>query len=196
MLTDLKARKAKPQEKEYTLGDGNRLFLLVRPNGAKSWLFIYTAPNGKRAKMTLGRYPALSIAGARTLRNHADTLLKKGINPKEYYTLTNVAEQKLQISLAKMAKRLQNDSKTLHEQQEKEITAILKDYATLKQKEQAINEAFKFISEINISKDEISELKRLANTLNHASELLAKASPALEKISKLGYEIKARGQEC
>ncbi|BCX79947.1 Arm DNA-binding domain-containing protein [Campylobacter sp. 19-13652] len=188
MLTDLKARKAKPQEKEYTLGDGNRLFLLVRPNGTKSWLFIYTAPNGKRAKLTLGRYPALGIAGARKLRDHASTLLNQSIDPREYHKALKADGKK--------EAWLQENYPSLHKNKNVLTSELLKDYATLKQKEHAINEAFKFISEINISKDERSALKKLASTLNHASELLAKASPALEKISKLDYEIKARGQEC
>ena len=36
-------------------GDGNGLYLLVRPNGAKFWLFRYTPPGGKMREMGLGR---------------------------------------------------------------------------------------------------------------------------------------------
>ena len=34
-LDDLTTRAAKPQDKQYTVRDGNGLFLLVHPNGSK-----------------------------------------------------------------------------------------------------------------------------------------------------------------
>ncbi|EJS93221.1 Hypothetical protein Y17_3630 [Pectobacterium wasabiae CFBP 3304] len=36
-LTDIKVRSAKPEEKEYSLTDGDGMFLLVHPNGSKYW---------------------------------------------------------------------------------------------------------------------------------------------------------------
>lgn len=36
-LTDTKVRSAKPEEKEYSLVDGDGMFLLVHPNGSKYW---------------------------------------------------------------------------------------------------------------------------------------------------------------
>ena len=41
-LTDIKVRSAKPQEKEYTLVDGDGMFLLIHPNGSKYWRFRFT----------------------------------------------------------------------------------------------------------------------------------------------------------
>ena len=43
-LTDIKVRSAKPQEKEYTLVDGDGMFLLIHPNGSKYWRFRWTDP--------------------------------------------------------------------------------------------------------------------------------------------------------
>ncbi len=40
-LTDIKVRSAKPQEKEYTLVDGDGMFLLIHPNGSKYWRFRF-----------------------------------------------------------------------------------------------------------------------------------------------------------
>ncbi len=40
-LTDIKVRSAKPQEKEYTLVDGDGMFLLVHPNGSRYWRFRF-----------------------------------------------------------------------------------------------------------------------------------------------------------
>ena len=58
-LTDKQISNAKPQNKEYTLFDGNGLRLRVKTNGTKTWLFNYTRPHsGKRANMTFGSYPS------------------------------------------------------------------------------------------------------------------------------------------
>ena len=42
------------------------LDLVVQPSGAKSWAVRFRA-NGKTAKMTLGRFPAIELAKAREL---------------------------------------------------------------------------------------------------------------------------------
>ena len=41
-LTDTAARQAKPQDKPYSLKDGDGLFLYVAKNGSKSWHFRFT----------------------------------------------------------------------------------------------------------------------------------------------------------
>lgn len=60
------------------------LNLRVSPNGVKSWFAVYTSPkDGKRARVTLGRYPQTSLARARMLaieaRGHAD----EGLDPRD-----------------------------------------------------------------------------------------------------------------
>ncbi|EDV7572639.1 DUF4102 domain-containing protein, partial [Salmonella enterica] len=40
-LNDMQIRRAKPETKAYTLGDGQGLSLLIEPNGSKSWRFRY-----------------------------------------------------------------------------------------------------------------------------------------------------------
>lgn len=40
-LNDMQIRRAKPEDKPYTLGDGQGLSLLIEPNGSKSWRFRY-----------------------------------------------------------------------------------------------------------------------------------------------------------
>ena len=40
-LTDTKVRSAKPEEKEYSLVDGDGMLLLVKPNGSKYWRFRF-----------------------------------------------------------------------------------------------------------------------------------------------------------
>lgn len=80
--TDSTIKSAKPKEKEYTLTDGRGLHLLVKPTGAKLWRFRYTH-GGKQKIISLGSYPAVSLAQARKLReeHHAD--LANGICPAE-----------------------------------------------------------------------------------------------------------------
>lgn len=41
MLSDVEAKKAKPQDKPYKLTDGKGLYLLVNPNGGKLWRMNY-----------------------------------------------------------------------------------------------------------------------------------------------------------
>lgn len=47
-LTDSKLRTAKPEDKEYNLGDGDGLYLRIKPNGNKMWLFNYYRPDNKK----------------------------------------------------------------------------------------------------------------------------------------------------
>ncbi|WBW62434.1 integrase domain-containing protein [Klebsiella electrica] len=84
-LTDTEIKKAKPTEKEFTLWDGDGLFLRIKPSGKKIWHLGYTVPlTKKRAKMSLGFYPYLTLAQARTLRDEYLSLLAQGIDPQSY----------------------------------------------------------------------------------------------------------------
>lgn len=84
-LTDTEIRKAKPAEKEFTLWDGDGLFLRIKPSGKKIWHLGYTVPlTKKRAKMSLGFYPYLTLAQARALRDEYLSLLAQGIDPQSH----------------------------------------------------------------------------------------------------------------
>mgnify|MGYP002677289102 CR=1 FL=1 len=82
-LTDIKVRSAKPQEKEYTLVDGDGMFLLIHPNGSKYWRFRFRF-GGKQHLMAFGVYPETSLAGARQKREEARKLVAAGIDPREH----------------------------------------------------------------------------------------------------------------
>jgi integrase len=56
------------------------LYLVVQPGGAKSWAYRYRFGRKPR-KMTLGRFPALSLAGARDAAGDAARKLEIGIDP-------------------------------------------------------------------------------------------------------------------
>lgn len=54
-LSQTQVTKAKPLEKEYSLDDGHDLYLRIKPNGAKLWIFNYINPvTKKRKNISLG----------------------------------------------------------------------------------------------------------------------------------------------
>lgn len=79
-LTDIKAKNAKPLEKEYKLTDGFGMFLRVTPKGSKYWQMAYRF-EGKQKLFSIGVYPAVSLSDARQRRDEAKRLLAQGIDP-------------------------------------------------------------------------------------------------------------------
>ena len=84
-LTNTEVQQAKPRDKEYNLVDGGGLALRIKPSGSKLWIFNYYRPyTKKRTSLSLGAYPAVTLAEARKKRSTAKELLAKDIDPKEY----------------------------------------------------------------------------------------------------------------
>ncbi|EER5803945.1 tyrosine-type recombinase/integrase [Escherichia coli] len=81
-LNDMQIRRAKPEAKAYTFGDGLGLSLLIEPNGSKSWRFRYRYA-GKPKMISLGVYPTITLADARSRRDEARKLVAEGKNPSE-----------------------------------------------------------------------------------------------------------------
>lgn len=79
-LSDVKIRTAKPGEKPKKLGDSGGLFLLLQPSGGKLWRFKYRI-DGKEKKLSLGRYPDVSLQEARIRRDEARAAVAKGLDP-------------------------------------------------------------------------------------------------------------------
>jgi integrase len=83
-LTNNEILKAKPQEKDFTLHDGDGLFMLVKTSGKKLWRFRYQRPeSSSRTNLSLGSYPALPLAVARQMRDEYLSLLARGIDPQK-----------------------------------------------------------------------------------------------------------------
>jgi integrase len=57
------------------------LSLRVSPT-AKNWAFHFTTPSGKRARLTLGAFPAITLAGARGLALEAQAAVQAGADPR------------------------------------------------------------------------------------------------------------------
>lgn len=81
-LTDTQIRQAKPKEKDYPLSDGGGLRLMVKKNGAKTWIFNYYKPFTKtKNNITIGQYPAVTLAQAREKRAEYKSLLAQNLDP-------------------------------------------------------------------------------------------------------------------
>ncbi|MDO6458042.1 integrase arm-type DNA-binding domain-containing protein [Celeribacter halophilus] len=66
------------------------LYLIIQPSGAKSWALRYRAGN-KPKKLTLGKWPVMGVADARTAATEAIEAIEKGRDPS--------AEKKAEKSL-------------------------------------------------------------------------------------------------
>lgn len=71
-LTDRFCDRTKPGKDrlEYFDSKTHGLSLRIMPSGVKTFALTY-GPRTKRSRLTLGRYPRLSLARARTVKTHA-----------------------------------------------------------------------------------------------------------------------------
>ena len=69
-LTDTALKALKPRERPYTVADARGLYVEVFPTGGVVWRFRYRL-KGKAEKLTLGKYPALTLKNARVKRDEA-----------------------------------------------------------------------------------------------------------------------------
>lgn len=95
MLTDTACKNAKPAAKLYKMTEAGGLQLWVTPT-AKLWNLAYRF-NRKQLKLSIGPYPEVSLAAARTKRDAAKAQISQGIDPNQ---------------AKKEAKRQQADAKT------------------------------------------------------------------------------------
>ena len=65
ILGALAVKNAAPRAQPYRLKDGGGLFLMIGPSGAKSWQYRYKL-DGRGQTATLGKYPRMSLAEARS----------------------------------------------------------------------------------------------------------------------------------
>lgn len=84
-LNPTQVQQAKPTSKVYNLTDGKGLMLRVKPNGSKTWIFNYYKPfTKKRTDISLGQFPSVGLAAARSKHKDFLALLAQNIDPKTY----------------------------------------------------------------------------------------------------------------
>ncbi|MCH9829056.1 MAG: tyrosine-type recombinase/integrase [Gammaproteobacteria bacterium] len=91
-LKDLQLRNATAEQSELLLSDGGNLFLRVRPNGGKDWLFIYMF-EGRRRKLGLGPYPGRDLSSARQAAYEYREQIAKGVDPADARELAKIEAQ-------------------------------------------------------------------------------------------------------
>lgn len=80
LFTDKMIKALKPESTDYSRSEGNGFTVRVMPSGVKTWLYVY-AFDGKRRKMNLGQYPAISLEDARSRFEDARRQVKNGVDP-------------------------------------------------------------------------------------------------------------------
>ena len=80
MLNVSKIKSLKLAEKPYKVADSNGLYLHVLPSGTKVWRQKYRFHNREKL-LTHGKYPIVTLADARRLRDAALKDLSEGNDP-------------------------------------------------------------------------------------------------------------------
>lgn len=88
-LTDTKCKQAKPADKPYKMFDGHGLYLHVSVAGGKHWHMAYRV-GGKPQTKSLGAYPLVSLAAARSKRDELRAKLHAGESLKKPHLKTTM----------------------------------------------------------------------------------------------------------
>jgi integrase len=91
-LADTGIKKAKPQQRPYSMSDGGGLYLWITPAGGKLWRWSYRY-EGREKLMSLGKYPDVSLAQARERHSEARKLLAEGVDPMAQRKAAKTAEK-------------------------------------------------------------------------------------------------------
>lgn len=79
-LTDTALKALRPKAKPYTVDDEKGLYVEVFSTGGVVWRYRYWL-NRKQEKLTLGKYPDLTLKNARKKRDEAAQLVAMGTSP-------------------------------------------------------------------------------------------------------------------
>ena len=80
--TDIRTLKNLNKPTRYTIPDAKGLHLWVKADLKKYWIYRYTI-NSKRYDISLGSFPEITLADARTKAQNFRAMILNGINPKE-----------------------------------------------------------------------------------------------------------------
>jgi len=97
-LTAKEVQEAKPRSKRYLLNDGDGLVLEIMTSGSKIWRFR-DQRGGREVKVTLGKYPYLSLQEARAKRHELKKAqidgrnIQEVLNPPRAPTFEEIAKE-------------------------------------------------------------------------------------------------------
>jgi integrase len=124
MLTDRACDRAKPKAGRFDLFDDKVIGLSLRvlPTGVKSFTLLY-GPAAKRVRVTLGRYPQLSLARARTLALEKLGGIERGEDPRhgKAMSLADLAE----LYLAEYVKPTLRSAKAVERRLRKNVIPVI-----------------------------------------------------------------------
>ena len=82
-LTVQLIKTAKPRAAKWDLPDAGvtGLVVCIYPSGVKTWMIIYTPPQGKRTRKKLGNADTMIVAQARTLASKTLAAVGEGKDP-------------------------------------------------------------------------------------------------------------------
>lgn len=106
-LTDTALKALKPRGKTYTVTDARGLYAEVFPTEGIVWRYRYRL-NGKYEKLTLGKYPALTLKNARLKRDEAAHQVAMGESPAKKKQQEKVAGAE-DATVAEFAERFFKD---------------------------------------------------------------------------------------
>ena len=106
-LTDTALKALKPKDASYIASDDRGLYAEVLPSGSIVWRYRYRL-DGKREKLTLGKYPALTLKNARLKRDEAAHQVAMGESPAKRKQQEKVAGAE-DATVAEFAERFFKD---------------------------------------------------------------------------------------
>lgn len=89
-LTDTALKAMRPKERAYIVTDDRGLYIEVFPTGGMIWRCRYRL-HGKTEKLTLGKYPSLTLRNARIKRDEALSAAAIGQSPAKQKQLQKIA---------------------------------------------------------------------------------------------------------
>ncbi|PTQ76830.1 integrase [Nitrosomonas oligotropha] len=92
--TDVAIRNTKSTDATLRLSDGDGLYLLIKPNGAKWWRLDYSI-GGKRKTLSIGVYPDTGLKAARNKADEARQLVAAGTDPSDVRKASKVQQAKV-----------------------------------------------------------------------------------------------------
>jgi len=109
-LTDAAIKRLPVTDKDVRHSDGGGLFLLVRPNGVKRWVFR-SRKGGKEVMLGFGNYPEVELAEARRRALDARNLLRDGVDPVEHKRSEAARKEAESITFEQVARQLFDSKK-------------------------------------------------------------------------------------